>query len=426
MGYPRWQEPTTTVRWVFLKRSLSPSMPKSPTSRPSRSEGTGIDRLYKRVGVRKISYYYQYSDGKRETLTTAIVGDRGAIADAERIAKRKALDIQEGQVTVGSVAAMIERFKDHVAPSHFLDQSKDGLAVRQTAYNNLTKFFGKMRPMALETLHGYQYLDARAVAGAPAKANKEMSLMATVCNFAIRWGVMRTNPFVGMMLNKTEKDVRTSSRSQIVQFYLWSLRQPAVFRNLGCAAMFTYLTGFRPAEVRPFRVAGLSPDGVRVLSAKRKKGNPVVMKLREWSPKLRAVVARAQQTHKVPREFLFANLSGQAYSRSGWGSIWSDAMFAWIATYDAEVAVELARKKQWEMDYKRAHQRAASIPKYESTFKLVDHSAYFALQDVRPAAITTKLRNRNIDAYDFAAHANPSTTHKHYDRRQEKKATPTE
>ncbi len=324
------------------------------------------------------------------------------------------------------VKPVIERFMDAEAPRHFLDQSKDGLAVRQATYNNLIKFFGRMRPVALETLHGYQYLDARATAGAPAKANKEMSLMATICNFGIRWGVMRTNPFVGMMLNRTEKSVRTISRSQIVRFYLWSLRQPSTFRNLGCAVMFTYLTGFRAAEVRPFRVAGLSQDGVRVLGAKRKKGQAAVVKVREWSPKLRTVVARARQTHKVPRDFLFANSSGQMYSRSGWGSIWNDAMFAWIASFDAMVAAELARKKQWERAYKTAQERAEAIAKFVPAIKLVDHAAYFSLLDVRPAAITTKLRNREQDAYDFAAHANPSTTHKHYDRRQEKKATPTE
>ena len=54
---------------------------------------------------------------------------------------------------------------------------------------------------------------------------------------------------------------------------------------------------------------------------------------------------------------------------------------------------------------------------------LVELPMYFSLHDIRPAAITTKLRNRNTDAYDFAAHANPSTTHKNYDRRKEKKTS---
>lgn len=373
-------------------------MPKSPISKRSLKEKTGVHRLYKYTGARKVSFYYQYASGGSETLASAALGDRKAIAEAERIARRKAMDIQEGQILAGSVADMIDRFRTDIEPTHFRDQSKDGKAVRDGACANLIKFFGRMSPMALRTLHGYQFLDARAKAGAPAKANKELSLMSTICNYAVRWGVMETNPFTGMMQNKTDKDVRAISRSQIVRFYLWGLRQPATFRNLGCAAMFTYLTGFRAAEVRPFHVSGLSKDGVRVLSAKRKKGEADVMKLREWSTRLEVVVARAKQTHKTERLYLFANSLGKPYSRSGWGSVWADAMLAWIKSFDDDADAKT----------------------------LVQHPAYFSLLDVRPAAITTKLRNRSADAYDFAAHANPSTTHKHYDRRKEKKASATE
>lgn len=115
-------------------------MTKHQTSKPSAKERTGVDRLYKRVGVRKISYYYQHPDGSSETLATAVVGDRKGIADADRAAKRKALDIIEGKIIAGSVAQLIERFRDEIAPTHYLDQSKDGLAVRESGYKNLTKF----------------------------------------------------------------------------------------------------------------------------------------------------------------------------------------------------------------------------------------------------------------------------------------------
>lgn len=373
-------------------------MRKSLTLQPSRKERTGIDRLYKRTGVKKISYYYQYPDGKSETLAVADIGDRKGIVEAERKAKRLALDINEGQILSGSVADMIERFRVDIAPTHYRDQSKDGLAVRQGTYDNLIKFFGKMEPSTLKTVHGYQFLEARAKAGAPAKANKELSLLSTICHYAVRWGLIEANPFVGMMQNKTEKDVRTISRSQVVRFYLWSLKQPQTFRNLGCAAMFTYLTGFRAAEVRPFHVSGLTSEGVKVINAKRKKGEQEIVKVREWSTRLRVVVARAKQTHKVDRLYLFANLSGAPYSRSGWGSVWQDAMLAWISAQDGSV----------------------------TTKSLTDHALYFSLLDVRPAAITAKLKSRSADAYDFAAHANPSTTHKNYDRRKEKKASATE
>lgn len=401
-------------------------MPKRQTSTPSsRKERTGIDRLYKRVGKLKVSWYYQHPDGTSETVGSAPLGDRKAIADAERSAKRKALDIQQGVVMAGSVAEMIERFRDEIAPTHYRDQSKDGLAVRAGTYANLTKFFGAMRPAALKTVHGYQYLDARAKAGAPAKANKELSLMSTICHYAVRWGLLDANPFTDMMQNRTEKKVRTIYRSQIVRFYLWSRRQAAGYRVMGCAGMFTYLTGFRAAEVRPFHVAGLGKEGVRVVSAKRKMGENEVTKLREWSPRLRAVVKRAQQAHSTSRMYLFANAKGTPYTKSGWGSLWVDAMFDWIASFDAEVAAALAAKREWEVRYRAARKAKMAIEPYTG-YKLTEHPEYFALSDVRPAAITTKLRNRNEDAYDFAAHANPATTHRHYDRRTERRAKATE
>lgn len=400
-------------------------MPTNRTTKPSPKERTGIDRLYKRVGKRKVSFYYQHPDGTSETLGTAQLGDRAAIADAERQAKRKALEIQQGVVVAGSVAEMIERFRDEVAPKHYRDQSKDGLAVRASTYANLTKFFGAMQPSSLKTLYGYKYLDMRARDGAPAKANKELSLMSTICHYAVRWGLIEANPFTDMMQNKTEKTVRTTSRSQIVRFYLWSLRQPAGVRIFGCAAMFTYLTGFRAAEVRPFHATGLTQDGVRVISAKRKMGEEEVSKMREWSPRLRAVVKRAEQTHAVKRLYLFANTKGTPYTRSGWGSLWTDAMYSWIASFDSQVATQLAAKQEWEARYRAAYKEGKKLEEFAG-YKITEHSAYFALQDVRPAAITTKLRNRDADAYDFAAHANPATTHKHYDRRTEKKARATE
>lgn len=402
-------------------------MPKLQISKPSpRKERTGVDRLYKRVGARVVAFYYQYPDGTSETMGSAKLGDRQAIMEAERSAMRKALDIQNGTVVAGSVADMIDRFKTDIAPTHYLDQSKDGLAVRASAYANLTKFFGKMQPMALRTVHGYQYLDARAKAGAPKKANKELSLMSTICHYAVRWGVIESNPFIGMMQNKGDKDVRTISRSQIIQFYFWSLRQTPQFKTFGSAAMFTYLTGYRSAEVRPFHVSGLTTEGVKVVGAKRKKGEAIVTKLREWSIRLKVVVARARQAHNVERLYLFANRFGKPYTRSGWGSAWHDAMFEWIASFDPEVAAELVKKKAWDARYKAAYDKSKTIEKYSSDFKLVKHPSYFALQDIRPAAITSKLEQRSADAYDFAAHANPATTHRNYDRRKIKRASATE
>lgn len=397
----------------------------SHDAQPATNESTGIDRLYKRFGVRKVSYWYKHPDGRSETLGAAPRGDRTAISAAERSAKRKALDIQAGKILAGSVADMIDRFREDIDTEHFRDQSKDGLAVRKGAYDRLTKFFGRMAPMKLETYNGYQYLEARAKAGAPIGANKDMALMQTVCNYAIRWGVMKANPFVGMMLNKADKDVRTVERSQVVRFYLWSLRQEQAYRTMGLAAMFCYLTGFRAAEIRPFHMSGITDAGVKVANAKRKRGQEETVKLRHWSTRLRVVVERAKRDRKVDSLFLFPNRRGQPYSKSGWGSVWQDAMYHYVGQFDKGIAREYEAKKMHEAAQRIAN-RVNSPIRGGMDLQLTKHPAYFSMLDIRPTAITAKLEQGDDDAYDFAAHSNPATTHRHYDRRKVKAARATE
>lgn len=289
------------------------------------------------------------------------------------------------------------------APDHYADQSRHGKSSRESMYRNLTAFFGKMEPSSLRTQHGYQYLDARAAAGAPARANKEMSQMSTICHYGVRWGVIAANPFTDMMQNKHDREVRNVQRHQVVRFYLWAVRKNTnqAYRTMGIAAMFCYLTGFRAAEVRPFLKAGITKGGVQVVSAKRKKGEAEIHKLREWSPRLRCVVARAQQrTDKISSVYLFATTrKGSAYSKSGWGSTWQNAMRSWIQTLDSSVADDDL---------------------------VTQHPLYFSLMNVRPVAITKKFEQRSADVYDFAAHASPATTRKHYDRRSIKRASATE
>lgn len=402
-----------------------PRQTAKPSSKAATNESTGIDRLYKRYGARKVSFWYKYPDGRTETISTAPIGSRSDIARAESVAKRKALDIQAGHVIAGSVADLISRFKEDVDPKHFADQSKDGTSVRNATYVKLTKFFGRMAPMKLETLHGYQYLDDRAKAGAPIGANKDMALMSTICNYGVRWGVVKANPFVGMMLNKADRDVRAVERHQVVRFYLWALRQEQAYRTMGLAAMFCYLTGFRAAEVRPFHMAGLTEEGVKVVSAKRKRGEAETLKLRHWSTRLRTVVARAKQDRKVDSLFLFPNRRGQPYSKSGWGSVWQDAMYHYIGANDRAIAKEFEVKKLREAA-QRIGRRVDNPIRGSMELKLTKHADYFSMLDIRPAAISTKLENHDADAYDFAAHANPGTTHRHYDRRKVRKATATE
>lgn len=379
---------------------------KKPASRPLRTakpspvwEKTGIPRLYKRVGAQRISWIYKHHDGRSQTLASCELGDREGRFNAERKAQRGALEIQQGAIVAGSVADMIERFELQVDPEYYADQSKDGRKIRKAMYANLAMFFGRMAPSQLTTQHGYQYLEDRAAAGAPIKANKEISQFSVICHYGVRWGLLAANPFINMMKNRGTSEGKAVPRRLILRVYLWSLKQRQNYRTMGCAAMFTYLTGFRSSETRPFLKSGLHDDAVRVVATKRRKGEVVTEKERLWSKRLHCVVQRALDRDDGDSPYLFApTRRTESYTRWGWASSWKDAMLAWIKPHDDEVS--------------------------EKT--LTSHPMYFNLQDIRPAAITSKLAKRDADAYDFAAHANPATTHRHYDRRRVKRASATE
>lgn len=363
-----------------------------PTAQPL-WEKTSVPRLYKRVGTVKVSFIYKHVGGSNETLASANIGERAEIRKAELKASRLALDIQAGTIVAESTAEMINRFIEDVAPEHYADQSKHGKYTREKQAQNLIRFFGKMAPTSLKTIHGYQYLDDRAKSGAPALANKEMALMNTICHYAIRWGLIEVHPFLNLKQNKVDRVQRYVTRSQVVRFYLWAVKQESrSFKTMGIAAMFCYLTGFRAAEIRPFMRSGLSKKGVFVQSAKRHKGNDNVHKMRNLSMKLRCVVSRANSLQDdVASLYLFPARSGQCFSKSGWATSWIKAMRVYLGTEEA-----------------------------------TNHPEYFSLSNIRPVAISKKMEKRSADVYDFAAHATPATTHKHYDRRRVKIADATE
>src|SRR5256885_1481594 len=90
------QEPIMIARW-FPKIRSQQNMTTRLTSTPSRKASVlGANRLQKYVGKSLVSFYYRYPNGSSEKVSSAPIGDRKAIAEAERIARRKAMDIQEG------------------------------------------------------------------------------------------------------------------------------------------------------------------------------------------------------------------------------------------------------------------------------------------------------------------------------------------
>lgn len=87
-----------------------------------------------------------------------------------------------------------------------------------------------------------------------------------------------------------------------------------------------YLTVSRPTEMRALTRQNIKREGIEVAVGKLKKGQAQRNKLIEWSPSLRAATDEAIQSHRTSCVYIFGNVHGQVYTRSGWNTIWTRLM----------------------------------------------------------------------------------------------------
>lgn len=145
--------------------------------------------------------------------------------------------------------------------------------------------------------------------------------------------------------------------------------------------------------MRAFTRDQIKPEGIEWEAAKRQGGQAVQRGLIEWSPELRATVdeALAIKRNKLAGSwYVFGNMQGQRYTKSGWKKTLSTLMAECIA----QAAVE-----------KRSF-------------------APFSLQDCRPKGVTDKLDAKDTDVMDATMHTSEKMIRDVYDRRRTRTAKP--
>ncbi|GLZ18568.1 hypothetical protein [Burkholderia plantarii] len=90
-------------------------------------------------------------------------------------------------------------------------------------------------------------------------------------------------------------------------------------------------------------------------------------------------------------------------------------MYAFIGAHDPKIAREQEGKMMREAAQRIANRINRPIKGGMETMP-TKHPDDFSMEDLRPAAITIELSNRDAGAYDFAAQANPCTAHQRDDR----------
>ncbi|MCG8995595.1 tyrosine-type recombinase/integrase [Laribacter hongkongensis] len=275
--------------------------------------------------------------------------------------------------------------------------------------------FGELRPDEVRPFHVVQYLDYRASQGAPVAGNREKQLLSHVFTMAMRWGIIDSNPCVGVTRNREKPRGRYVSDEELLAFIHFARNlkhgmlhqrkeengeashprptdknytKPLASGQTESAVLdIAFHAAQRRQDVLTLTLDDITNDGLVFRQKKTRDSAPVTVVV-SWGPGLRSAVDYALSLpRKEGGRFLFdcrdkGRLSGHPYTDDGFSSLFQRIMRAWGQL---------------------GHER-------------------FTVHDLR-AKGATDLLDQGIDAKETTGHASDSILRRVYDRRRVRKGT---
>lgn len=349
-------------------------------------------RVYERYGVRVYSIGYKLPSGKWAFRFECPVTDINGIDKA----RKQAIE-QSARVMVD---APMGGFQNLVSAWFDWQENLDRTSTKKRATStieenrreakNIIQAFGHLLPDEITRTMGYEYLDACEAAKRPEKGNKEISLARLILEYGVRLGMIDVNPFDGLRKNKTIKAKRYVTDSELALAVEVGRMLGSSYHILALCLKTAYLCVGRSVEARAFTINNITDDGIVWHDGKDKSKAPTLF---SWTSELRATIdeAKAIKRHKIAGTmYLFGNLSGQRYTKSGWGKLLGELM---------NQCETVAEKRKLEF-------------------------TRFNLQHCRPKSVSDKLRKGDDDVRDATRHTGEKMIATVYDRRDMKQAKP--
>jgi hypothetical protein len=349
-------------------------------------------RVYERYGARVYSIGYKMRSGRWAFKLRCPVDDamqvqklrRNAIAESARVVE----DMPEGGFK-GLVDAW-EAWQESLPEGSAQKRAASTLAENKKEAQKLKDDWGHFDVEEITRTMGYDYLESY-VHTRPEKANKEIALARLIMEYAIRKGMIETNPFAGITKNKRIQEAgRYVTDDELACVVAVGRDMGGPYHIIALALKTAWLCVRRSVEVRKITRDAVTDTGI-VWTDSKSKTKPKI--LIEWSPELRETINEVlaiKRNSLAGSWLLFGNLNGQKYTKSGWGKLLGTLMAM-------------------------AEEYAAAL---EIPFE------HFSLQDCRPKGVTDKLTAGHTDTKDATLHSSDAMIVKHYDRRTNKKATP--
>lgn len=170
----------------------------------------------------------------------------------------------------------------------------------------LRRTFGDTALADVEPTHVAQYLERRT---SPVAANREMAVLSSVFNHAMRIGHASANPCRGVRRNREKPRTRLPTAAELAALRVAA--SPMVRAMIDVSLM----TGMRKGDLLALTIADLTERGIELRTSKT--GTPVCYR---WNDALRDAVNTARGTRQIGP--LFITRLRRGWSESGLDSVW--------------------------------------------------------------------------------------------------------
>ncbi len=215
-------------------------------------------RARKRIlksGKTWIGYYFEARNDAGKRIEIALGTDYG-------VAIKKWAELSHAPPPPTNTHLMkyiFDRYEKEVLPLKAIGTQKTNLQELK----QLRKSFNNAPIDALRPMHIAEYRRNRS---AKVRANREMSLLSAIYNYAIEWGLTEMlNPTKGVRKNKE------NPRSFYANDEVWGAIRESAEPALQDAMDLAFLTGQRPGDVFKMQWTDISPDNVLVIQGKTGK-----------------------------------------------------------------------------------------------------------------------------------------------------------
>jgi integrase len=351
-------------------------------------------RLYERRGVRVYSIGYKLKSGKWAFRYECPVTDLNEVARLRRKAIEESTRIRSDR-PIGGFEGLVKAWFDwqEALPlSSTKKRAASTIAENKRESVKIVTAFGHLQLDEITKTMGYEYLDACEAGNRPEKGNKEISLARVILEYGVRLGMIEANPFDGLRKNKTVTKQHYVENSDLSLALEVGRSMGGPYHIQALCLKTAYLCVGRSVEARAFTINHITDAGLVWHDGKTKTKAPTLF---SWTPELRAIVDEAlavKRNHVAGSMFLFGNMQGQRYTKSGWGKLLGNLM-------DKCELVAAERKIEFHR---------------------------FNLQHCRPKGVSDKLNRGDLDTRDATRHTSEKMISTVYDRRKMKKSTPSE